>query len=56
MMNFRVSNLAAMVEQLRNAGISVEVDPEKYPNGFFASFRDPEGNPIQLWQSMAPTD
>lgn len=23
---------------------------EVYPNGRFADLRDPEGNPIQLWQ------
>lgn len=36
MINFRVRNLAAMVEQLRAADIEVEVDPEVYPNGLFA--------------------
>jgi predicted enzyme related to lactoylglutathione lyase len=50
MVNFRVRNLAAMVEQLRSAGIAVEVDAEEYPNGLFARLQDPEGNPIQLWQ------
>ena len=50
MINFRVASLDAMVEQLRAAGIEVEVDPETYPNGRFASLRDPEGNPIQLWE------
>lgn len=50
MVNFRVRNLAAMVKQLHRAGIAVEVDPEEYPNGFFARLNDPEGNPIQLWQ------
>ena len=50
MVNFRVRNLTAMVAQLQSAGIAVEVDPQEYPNGFFARLRDPEGNPIQLWQ------
>ncbi len=50
MINFRVSDLAAMVAQLRGAGIEVEVDSEKYPNGRFARLEDPEGNPIQLWE------
>jgi hypothetical protein len=36
-----------MVTQLRGAGISAEVDPQGYPNGRFARFSDPEGNPIQ---------
>jgi catechol 2,3-dioxygenase-like lactoylglutathione lyase family enzyme len=50
MVNFRVRNLEAMVRQLQDAGISVDVDPEAYPNGFFARLHDPEGNPIELWQ------
>ncbi|TGD74319.1 VOC family protein [Mangrovimicrobium sediminis] len=50
MINFRVANLDAMVEQLRAAGVEVEVDPEAYPNGRFARLHDPEGNPIELWQ------
>jgi catechol 2,3-dioxygenase-like lactoylglutathione lyase family enzyme len=50
MINFRVRDLAAMVAQLRRAGIEVEVDAETYPNGNFARLADPEGNPIQLWQ------
>lgn len=51
MLNFRVGDLDAMVRQLREANIAVEVDPEEYPNGRFARLSDPEGNPIQLWQS-----
>jgi glyoxylase I family protein len=48
--NFRVGDLDAMVDQLRRADITVEVDPDVYPNGHFASLHDPEGNPVQLWQ------
>jgi glyoxylase I family protein len=50
--NFRVSDLDAMVAALRGAGIVVEVDPEEYPNGRFAQLYDPEGNAIQLWQPV----
>lgn len=50
MLNFRVSNLDAMVAQLRAAGISFEVNQEDYPIGRFARLHDPEGNPIELWQ------
>lgn len=53
MINFRVRDLAAMVAQLRAAGIEVEVDTETYPNGRFARLQDPEGNPIQLWQEAS---
>ena len=50
MINFRVRDLNAMVEQLRAAKIEVTVDPEPYPNGRFARLHDPEGNPIELWE------
>ena len=50
MLNFRVRDLDLMVAQLRAAGIEVEVDPEKYPNGRFARLEDPEGNPVAIWQ------
>ena len=50
MINFRVSNLDAMVAQLRKNEIEVSVDAEVYPNGRFARLADLEGNPIQLWE------
>lgn len=50
MINFRVGNLAKMVAQLERAGIKVKLDPQSYPNGRFARLRDPEGNPIELWE------
>jgi predicted enzyme related to lactoylglutathione lyase len=50
MINFRVGDLTRMVAQLRERGITVELDSEVYPNGRFARLSDPEGNPIQLWQ------
>jgi glyoxylase I family protein len=53
MINFRVRDRDALVQQLRDAGVEVDVDPELYPNGRFARLVDPEGNPIQLWE---PTD
>jgi len=50
MINFRVRDLDAMMDQLTSAGIAVTADPKRYPNGRFAHLRDPEGNPIELWQ------
>lgn len=54
MVNFRVRSLDAIVRQLRAAGISVEIDPQQYPNGRFARLHDPEGNPIELWEPKSP--
>jgi catechol 2,3-dioxygenase-like lactoylglutathione lyase family enzyme len=50
MLNFRVRSLDAMVAQLQKVNIEVKVDPEKYPNGRFAHLKDPDGNPIELWE------
>ena len=54
MLNFRVNNLDAMVRQLKESGIQVNVDPKVYPNGRFGQLEDPEGNPIQLWEPSTP--
>ena len=54
MVNFRVRDLDAMVAQLRQAGIAVEVVTETYPNGRFAHLSDPESNRIELWQPADP--
>ena len=50
MINFRVRDLAKIVEQLRKAGIEVSVDDQELPVGKFARLHDPEGNPIELWE------
>lgn len=51
MINYRVNDLAAMLEQLRAGG--VEVDPKSGEDSEFGKFGwcvDPEGNRIELWQ------
>jgi predicted enzyme related to lactoylglutathione lyase len=50
MMLLRVRNLDATTTQLRAGGIQVDLDPNPYPNGRFARFYDPEGNPVELWE------
>lgn len=50
MINLRVADLDAMVDQLRSAGVEVKVTDEVFPNGRFAHCKDPEGNPIELWE------
>ncbi len=55
MINFRVADLDRMVAQLQAAGIAVTVDPTPYPYGRFARTHDPEGNAIELWQTMSAT-
>lgn len=52
MVNFRVSDLDGLLEQLRSAGIEVITNAEwDMPEvGRFARIHDPEGNPIELWE------
>ena len=52
MLNFRVADMAAMIAQLRAAGIEVQTNPDwNEPEiGLFARIHDPEGNAIELWQ------
>jgi glyoxylase I family protein len=53
MLNLRVANLDAMLHQLRDAGINVEITFEDEHVGRFARLSDPDGNPIELWQAKA---
>ncbi|MGB0921912.1 MAG: VOC family protein [Alphaproteobacteria bacterium] len=55
MINFRVSDLNAMITQLEAAGIAVETRPDEWDSevGRFARIHDPEGNPIELWEMPA---
>lgn len=50
MVNYRVDDLEAMVEQLTAAGIEILKGPEYHENGAFAWIMDPEGNKIELWE------
>ncbi|WP_346774095.1 VOC family protein [Sphingomonas sp. HDW15A] len=53
MINLRVSELDALLDKLRKAGIEVITKSEwdAMPEiGRFARVHDPEGNPIELWE------
>ncbi len=52
MLNLRVSELDAVLQELAAAGIAVVTDPEwdTPETGRFARIHDPEGNPIELWE------
>ena len=54
MLNLRVADIEAFAKQLKADGVMVELDPNTYPNGRFATLTDPEGNPIQLWEPKLP--
>ena len=50
MLNFRVSDLDALLDAIRAAGIEVSHEQEMEGLGRFARIHDPEGNPIELWE------
>ena len=52
MINYRVDDLEAMVEQLTAAGIDILKGPEYHENGAFAWLLDLEGNKIELWEPV----
>ena len=55
MVNFRVTDLDALVSTLRQAGIALttNLDWDTAETGRFARLHDPEGNPIELWEPPA---
>lgn len=52
MINYRVRDLDAMLEQLRAAGAVVDERVEDYDYGRFGWAADPEGNRFELWQPL----
>lgn len=54
MINYRVENLAGLLEQLRSEGVEVDERVEVYEYGRFGWVMDPEGNRIELWEPGVP--
>ena len=50
MINYRVEDLDALMEALKNEGVEIVRPASDTPYGRFAAIRDPEGNGIELWQ------
>ena len=50
MINYRVENLAALVKELRNEGVTITDSIETVDYGKFVHIMDIEGNKIELWQ------
>lgn len=50
MVNYRVDDMAELIEQLTRAGIALVKGPDVEDNGIFAWVMDPEGNKVELWQ------
>jgi predicted enzyme related to lactoylglutathione lyase len=53
MLNFRVTDLKAAIQELKSKGVEV-IEKDEWNSmpevGTFARIHDPEGNPIELWE------
>ncbi len=52
MINYRVQNIEAMVDNLKKNGVTVLDSITTYPYGKFVHLLDPEGNKIELWEPI----
>ena len=50
MINYRVENLDALVEELKKENVTIVDEIEDTDYGKFVHIMDPEGNKIQLWE------
>ena len=52
MINYRVENLEALVEELKKGGVTIVDAIETYDYGKFIHILDAEGNKIELWEPI----
>ncbi len=50
MINYRVADLEALVEELKKEGVTIVDEIESYDYGKFVHIVDMEGNKIELWE------
>ncbi len=50
MINYRVENIVALVEELKKDNVTVIDQIAEYDYGKFVHILDPEGNVIELWE------
>ena len=51
MINYRVDNLEALIEELKKEGVTIVDIMETYDYGKFVHIIDVEGNKIELWEA-----
>lgn len=54
MINYRVENLEALIEELKKEGITIVDKMETYDYGKFVHILDSEGNQVELWEPVYP--
>ena len=50
MINLRVNDLFALLDELKEKGVTIVGDPMDEEYGKFGWIMDPEGNKIELWE------
>lgn len=50
-LNFRVDNIASIIEHLKKEKVEILSDIQNYDYGKFATFKDPFDNVIELWEA-----
>jgi predicted enzyme related to lactoylglutathione lyase len=50
MINYRIDDMAGMIEQLKKNGVEIVKGPESHENGKFLWVMDPDGNKLELWE------
>jgi len=56
MINYRVDDLEGLMQKLQAAGVRIAGGVEQYENGKFAWIVDPEGNKVELWEPIEPSE
>lgn len=52
MINYRVANLEALVDELKQQGVTIVDAIETYDYGKFVHILDAEGNKVELWEPI----
>lgn len=52
MINYRVENLEALVEELKKNGVTIVDSIQTYDYGKFVHILDTEGNKVELWEPV----
>lgn len=52
MMNYRVDDLKALLEVLKEEGVTVVGDIQEFDYGKFGWILDPDGNKVELWEPI----
>ena len=52
MINYRVQNIEALVEQLKENGVTIVDEIEEFEYGKFVHIMDNDGNKLELWEPI----